>query len=186
MTDGEIAGIAAAGAVVGLCPITEANLGDGLFPAAPFLAAGGRFGVGSDSNVRIDASEELRLLEYSQRLGLKARAVMADSRSTGRVLWEGAAQGGARAAGRGTGAIAVGEWADLLAPDTTDLRLEGLQGDRLLDAFLFAGLKWHRAQTVVPHPIDLNETAWLRTIGGEELQKAANVVSVDVRADCKS
>ncbi|MNL14592.1 hypothetical protein D3C87_1355390 [compost metagenome] len=61
-----------------------------------------------------------------------------------------------------------------------------LQNELALDAFLFAGLKRHRAQTVMPHPVDLNETAWLRAIGGEELQKAANVVSVDVRADCKS
>lgn len=139
MTPGETAALARTGAVAGLCPITEANLGDGIFDGPGWQAAEGAFGVGSDSNIRISLAEELRLLEYSQRLNLKARAVMADSRSTGRVLWEGAAQGGARAAGRGTGAIAVGEWADLLAPDTTDLRLEGLQGDRLLDAFLFAG-----------------------------------------------
>lgn len=139
MTPGETAALARTGAVAGLCPITEANLGDGIFDGPGWRAAEGAFGVGSDSNIRISLAEELRLLEYSQRLNLKARAVMADSRSTGRVLWEGAAQGGARAAGRGTGAIAVGEWADLLAPDTTDLRLEGLQGDRLLDAFLFAG-----------------------------------------------
>ena len=139
MTPGETVALARTGAVAGLCPITEANLGDGIFDGPGWRAAEGAFGVGSDSNIRISLAEELRLLEYSQRLNLKARAVLADSRSTGRVLWEGAAQGGARAAGRGTGAIAVGEWADLLAPDTTDLRLEGLQGDRLLDAFLFAG-----------------------------------------------
>jgi formimidoylglutamate deiminase len=64
---------------------------------------------------------------------------MADSRSTGRLLWEGVAKGGAQAAGRASGAIAVGQWADLLALDTTDLRLDGLAGDQLLDAFTFAG-----------------------------------------------
>ena len=112
---------------------------DRLFDAPGWLAVGGAFGVGSDSNVRISLAEELRLLEYSQRLGLKARAVMADSRSTGRRLWEGTTQGGAQAAGRQSGRIEVGQCADLLALDTGDLRLEGLAGDQLLDAFVFAG-----------------------------------------------
>jgi formimidoylglutamate deiminase len=139
MTPGEVTALARTGAVAGLCPITEANLGDGIFDGPGWLAAGGRFGMGTDSNVRISLAEELRVLEYSQRLTLKARAVMADGRSTGRLLWEGAAQGGAQAAGRGSGGIAVGAWADLLALDTGDLRLEGLEGDQLLDACVFAG-----------------------------------------------
>lgn len=139
MTPAETAALAMTGAVAGLCPITEANLGDGIFDGSGWLAAGGTFGIGSDSNVRISLSEELRLLEYSQRLGLKARAVLADQRSTGRLLWEEAARGGAQAAGRGAGAIAIGEWADLVALDTGDLRLDGLRGDHLLDAVLFAG-----------------------------------------------
>jgi formimidoylglutamate deiminase len=139
MTPGETAALASTGAVAGLCPITEANLGDGIFDGPGWLDAGGVFGVGSDSNVRISLAEELRVLEYSQRLGLKARAVMADRRSTGRLLWEEAARGGAQAAGRGTGRIEVGQLADLVALDTGDLRLEGLAGDQLLDAFVFAG-----------------------------------------------
>jgi formimidoylglutamate deiminase len=139
MTPAETAALARTGAVAGLCPITEANLGDGIFDAPGWMAAGGVFGVGTDSNVRISLPEELRVLEYSQRLNLKARAVLADQRSTGRLLWEEAAKGGAQAAGRGTGRIEVGQWADLLALDTGDLRLEGLAGDQLLDAFLFAG-----------------------------------------------
>lgn len=139
MTPAETAALAMTGAVAGLCPITEANLGDGIFDGPGWLAAGGTFGVGSDSNVRISLPEELRLLEYSQRLGLKARAVLADQRSTGRLLWEEAARGGAQVAGRGAGAIAIGEWADLVALDTGDLRLDGLRGDPLLDAVLFAG-----------------------------------------------
>ncbi|MFN3993669.1 MAG: formimidoylglutamate deiminase [Tabrizicola flagellatus] len=139
MTPAETAALARTGAVAGLCPITEANLGDGIFDGPGWLAAGGAFGVGTDSNVRISLAEELRLLEYSQRLGHRARAVMADDRSTGRLLWDQAARGGAQAAGRGRGVIAVGEWADLLALDTDDLRLEGLTGDRLLDALIFAG-----------------------------------------------
>jgi formimidoylglutamate deiminase len=139
MTPDETAALSRTGAVAGLCPITEANLGDGVFDAPGWLAAGGRFGVGTDSNVRISLAEELRLLEYSQRLAGKARAVMADHRSTGRLLWEEAAKGGAQAAGRGAGTIAVGQWADLVALDTSDLRLDGFQGDALLDAFVFAG-----------------------------------------------
>lgn len=139
MTPSETAALAKTGAVAGLCPITEANLGDGIFDAPGWLAANGAFGVGTDSNVRISLAEELGLLEYTQRLNLKARAVIADTRSTGRLLWDGATAGGAQAAGRQTGAIEVGQWADLLALDTGDLRLEGFQGDQLLDAFLFAG-----------------------------------------------
>jgi formimidoylglutamate deiminase len=132
--------LARSGAVAGLCPITEANLGDGIFDVPGWLQAGGAFGVGTDSNVRISLAEELRLLEYSQRLSHRARAVMATAdRSTGRRLWESAAKGGAQAAGRHSGAIAVGMWADLLAPDRRDLRLEGLAGDQVLDAFVFAG-----------------------------------------------
>ncbi|MFO1202914.1 MAG: formimidoylglutamate deiminase [Tabrizicola sp.] len=139
MTPAETAALARTGAVAGLCPITEANLGDGIFDAPGWMAASGAFGAGTDSNVRISLAEELRVLEYSQRLNLKARAVMADHRSTGRLLWEEAAKGGAQAAGRASGRIEAGQWADLLALDTEDLRLEGLKGDQLLDAFLFAG-----------------------------------------------
>ncbi|MDX5350046.1 MAG: formimidoylglutamate deiminase [Paracoccaceae bacterium] len=139
MTPQETLALAQSGAVAGLCPIPEANLGDGIFDAPGWQAARGVFGVGTDSNVRISLAEELRTLEYSQRLGLKARAVMADSRSTGRLLWEEAAKGGAQAAGRASGRIAVGQWADLLALDTADLRLEGMQGDQVLDGFIFAG-----------------------------------------------
>ncbi len=140
MNPAETAALARTGAVAGLCPMTEANLGDGIFDGPGWLAVGGAFGVGTDSNVRISLTEELRLLEYSQRLAHRARAVMAgNDRSTGRVLWDGAARGGAQAAGRESGAIAVGRWADLVAPDRNDLRLEGRAGDSLLDALVFAG-----------------------------------------------
>ena len=93
MTAAETLRLAASGAVAGLCPITEANLGDGIFDGARYLGAGGRFGVGSDSHVRISLSEELRMLEYSQRLGTRGRAVLARAdKSCGRVLFEGAAK----------------------------------------------------------------------------------------------
>jgi formimidoylglutamate deiminase len=140
MTPQETAGLAASGAVAGLCPITEANLGDGVIPADAYLAAGGAFGVGSDSNVRISLSEELRLLEYSQRLTRRARAVLAAPvRSVGRTLFEGACVGAARALGRDAGAIREGAWADLAALDENALPLQGLAGDAVLDAWIFAG-----------------------------------------------
>ena len=139
MQPSETQALAQSGAVAGLCPITEANLGDGIFDGARYLAAGGAFGIGSDSNVRISLSEEIRLLEYSQRLGLKARAVLADHRSVGRVIFEGMVKGGAQAAGRDAGAVAVGRWADLVALDLTAPDMAGRQGDRLLDSFAFAG-----------------------------------------------
>ncbi|WP_309664279.1 formimidoylglutamate deiminase [Tabrizicola sp.] len=140
MDPGETAGLAQTGAVAGLCPITEANLGDGIFDATGWQAAGGRFGVGSDSNVQITLRGELQMLEYSQRLKLRGRAVLADAgRSTGRVLLDAVCAGGAQAAGRQAGAIAVGGWADLMALETGSVGLQGLRGDTLLDAWIFAG-----------------------------------------------
>ena len=140
MTSTETEALARSGAVAGLCPITEANLGDGIFDGQRFLAAGGKFGVGSDSNVRISLSEELRLLEYSQRLGLKGRAILANpGQSTGRVLYDGACKGGAQAAGRASGAIEVGMWADLMALDCSGPDLAASDGDTILDTYIFAG-----------------------------------------------
>ena len=115
MTDEEARRLAASGTVAGLCPITEANLGDGLFSARPYLDAGGVFGVGSDSNVLIDLAEELRLLEYGQRLVRRERNVFAaPGGSTARGLFEGALAGGARALGRPTAGFVVGADADVV------------------------------------------------------------------------
>jgi len=139
MEPAETEGLARSGAVAGLCPLTESSLGDGIFDGARFLAAGGLFGVGSDSNIRIALSEELRTLEYSQRLRDRARAVLADARSTGRVLFETALAGGARAAGRDAGAIEAGGFADLMTLDAGSLSIAGLSGDMALDAWIFAG-----------------------------------------------
>jgi formimidoylglutamate deiminase len=135
----ETEALAATGAVAGLCPITESNLGDGIFDGVRYLAAGGAFGVGSDSNVRISLSEELRTLEYSQRLRDRSRAALAEpGRSTGRRLLEDAAIGGARALGRGSGRIEPGAWADLVALDADAVDLVGLSGDAILDRWIFA------------------------------------------------
>ncbi|WP_417728746.1 formimidoylglutamate deiminase [Roseovarius sp.] len=140
MTPDETLRLARSGAVAGLCPITEASLGDGIFDGARYLAQGGRFGVGSDSNIRISLVEELRGFEYSQRLRDRGRAVLATpTHSTGRVLWDGAVAGGAQAAARETGAIAPGLWADMLALDSQQPDLEGRCGDMTLDTLVFAG-----------------------------------------------
>jgi len=140
MSDDETRRLARTEAVAGLCPITESSLGDGIFNAVTYLADGGRFGIGSDSNVRIALAEELRTLEYSQRLRDRQRAVLAtQSASTGRVLFAGAVRGGAQAAQRKSGSIAVGNWADLVSLDTQAVDLEGRRGDALLDSFIFAG-----------------------------------------------
>ncbi|MFT4257436.1 MAG: formimidoylglutamate deiminase [Pseudoxanthomonas sp.] len=136
--DGELRALAASGAVAGLCPITEANLGDGLFPMRDYLQAGGRFGMGSDSNVLIDAAEELRLLEYGQRLHLRSRNVLAAaSTGTGRSLFDGALTGGAQALGV-TAGLQTGAAADLVELDTRHPALLHRHGDRLLDGWLFA------------------------------------------------
>jgi formimidoylglutamate deiminase len=136
----EIVGLAITGAVAGLCPITEANLGDGIFEGQQFLTRGGQFGIGSDSNTRISLSEELRMLEYSQRLRDNARAVLAEPQiSTGRVLFEGTATGGAQAAGRNAGTIEVGKLADLMALDGDHIDLFNKEDDTILDSFIFAG-----------------------------------------------
>ncbi|WMJ69671.1 formimidoylglutamate deiminase [Stenotrophomonas sp. 24(2023)] len=139
ITDDERASIVASQAVAGLCPITEANLGDGLFPMQAFAREGGRFGVGSDSNVLIDAAEELRLLEYGQRLTLRGRNMLAPdaTRSSGRYLYEGAVNGGAQALGVAAG-LQVGASADLLALDPLHPALVGRSGDALLDSWIFA------------------------------------------------
>lgn len=136
----ETEGLAKTGAVAGLCPITESSLGDGIFDGVRWLQAGGQIAVGSDSNIRISMSEELRTLEYSQRLRDRSRAVLATpEKSTGRRLFDAVCSGGAQAAGRDSGGIAEGAFADLLALDAGHVDLADQQGDTLLDCWLFAG-----------------------------------------------
>ncbi|MEX3007408.1 formimidoylglutamate deiminase [Hoeflea sp. TYP-13] len=138
MNAAETSGLAKSGAVAGLCPITEANLGDGIFNAQAFFADGGHFGVGSDSNIRISLAEELRQLEYSQRLKHKARNVLASSASTGENLYMKAAIGSARALGRNSGVIEKGRLADIVAIDAGDMAFCGLKEYQLLDGWIFA------------------------------------------------
>lgn len=156
MTDGEAATLARSGAVAGLCPITEANLGDGIFPAPPFLDAGGRYGVGSDSNVRIDLTEELRLLEYGQRLARRSRNLLArgPERSTGQALFDAALAGGGQALGVEPG-LAVGRAADLFSLSLDHPSLGGRSAERLLDSLIFAAGRegidcvWRRGRKLV-------------------------------------
>jgi formiminoglutamate deiminase len=147
----ETKGIASSGAVAGLCPITEANLGDGIFEGVGYLAAGGRFGVGSDSNVEISAPGELKQFEYSQRLKHRARNVLAvrEGQSTGRSLYDQALIGGAQALGRRVGAIEVGHRADLVVLDVHHPDLAAVTGDRWIDSYVFVAGKTVIDQVIV-------------------------------------
>ncbi len=133
--------LSASGAVVGLCPTTEGNLGDGIFPLLRHRERGGRFSIGSDSHVSQSPVEELRWLEYGQRLTLRRRNVIASvaQPSVGANLWREAARGGSQALGRPMGEIAAGKRADLVVLNPAALNLEGRSGDTLLDALVFAG-----------------------------------------------
>ena len=133
--------LAASGAVAGLCQTTEANLGDGSFPLREYLADGGRFGIGSDSNVCTSPVEELRWLEYIRRLETRTRNVT-ETRPGASValnLYQRALAGGAQALGRNAGAIAPGRIADLVVLDTEHPTLVGRAGEAMLDAWLFSG-----------------------------------------------
>ena len=141
MTHLETQRLARSGAVVGVCPITESNLGDGIFPAVEFERAGGRYAIGTDSNVRIAANEELRTLEYSQRLRDQGRNRLgADGSSTGRALVEAACAGGMRALGLNgsVSGLAAGQRADIVVLDLSQPALVGRGGDALLDTWIFA------------------------------------------------
>jgi formiminoglutamate deiminase len=137
MTDDETRRMAKSGAIAGLCPITEANLGDGTFSAPLFLSEGGRFGIGSDSNILISVAEELRQLEYSERLALRARNVIASTGgSTSQALFEQALAGGGAALKAPSGLVA-GNYADIVSLDSSAVSY--LSEDRLLDHWIFAG-----------------------------------------------
>jgi len=141
LTDVETLGIGRSGAVAGLCPTTEGNLGDGIFPLPAYRAAGGRYGIGGDSHVSRDPFEELRLLEYVQRLVFRGRNIIAGktSKATGTTLWLEAAAGGAQALGRSAGALTGGRRADLVVLDGAHPDLGGRTGDSISNAAVFSG-----------------------------------------------
>jgi formimidoylglutamate deiminase len=140
LADDEVQRMAQSQAVVGLCPTTEANLGDGFFSAVRYFELGGDYGIGSDSHVCLSPGEELRILEYGQRLLYKRRAILAANQtsSVGASLYINASKGGARALGWNSGRLEVGARADLVVLDPEVAILLGKRGDLLLDAMVFA------------------------------------------------
>jgi formimidoylglutamate deiminase len=155
MTSQETTRLAQSGAVAGLCPVTEANLGDGVFPARSYLDGGGRYGIGTDSNVRIGAAEELGMLEYAQRLAHRARNLWPNRQgeSTGRALFDGALSGGAQALGQAGQGLRAGASADFFSLASDDPALAGRRGDAILDSWIFAGAGidgvWRRGKKLV-------------------------------------
>lgn len=141
LTAGETTRLAESRAVAGLCPTTEANLGDGLFPLADYLDAGGRLGIGSDSHISISPAEELRWLEYGQRLVSRHRNIGArrPGASVGETLWRSALSGGAQASGLPIGELRDGARADLLVLDENSPLLAARDTQSVIDSFLFAG-----------------------------------------------
>ncbi|QXI28907.1 formimidoylglutamate deiminase [Pseudomonas vanderleydeniana] len=137
----EVSRMARSQAIAGLCLTTEANLGDGIFPAVDFLAQGGRLGIGSDSHVSLSVVEELRWLEYGQRLRdqRRNRLYRADQPMVGRTLFDAALEGGAQALGQAIGGLEVGKRADWLVLDGNDPYLATAEGDGILNRWLFAG-----------------------------------------------
>ena len=137
----EVRRMAQSQAVAGLCLTTEANLGDGIFPAVDYLAQGGRLGIGSDSHVSLSVVEELRWLEYGQRLRdqRRNRLYRNDQPMIGRTLYDAALAGGAQALGQPVAGVAVGQRADWLVLDGNDPYLATAQDDAILNRWLFAG-----------------------------------------------
>jgi formimidoylglutamate deiminase len=138
-TEPELRALADSGAVVGLCPLTEASLGDGIFDGACYLVAGGCFGMGTDSNIQIDPAAEMRQLEYGQRLARRTRNVMTinQGESTGRRIFESALAGGAQALQRPIGALAAGLRADIVLLDESHPDLASRRSDDWLDTWIF-------------------------------------------------
>jgi len=143
MTEPEISALAASGVVAGLCPTTEANLGDGIFPLMPYFEAGGRFAIGSDSHISVNMLEELRWLEYVQRLVRQERTLLKDHElpSVGATLYEKTLAGGAQAVGRRVGRIEIGYRADFLVLDMSEPVMTGKLRDHILDTAIFAAAR---------------------------------------------
>ncbi len=138
----ETGNMAKTGAIAGLCPMTEANLGDGIFPAEEFQAAGGRFGVGTDSNIRTNVAEELQMLEYSQRLSKKRRNILADQNNpnVGDSLYQQAASGGAMALAQPSGIMDINKRADFIVLDRCLDNVERAAGAGYMDYWLFGAI----------------------------------------------
>ena len=165
LDEGELRDLAASGAVVCLCPSTEGNLGDGLFPLGSFLGGGGRIAIGSDSQATINPFEELRWLEYGQRLVSESRNVASiEDLHVGRELFRRVLAGGAQAGGQHEFGLAAGAPADLVVLDADDPMLTGHGPDTLLDALLFSGYR-------VPVERVMVHGEW-KVVGGEHVDRA--------------
>ncbi|CAL75481.1 putative formiminoglutamate deiminase HutF [Bradyrhizobium sp. ORS 278] len=140
MTADETAALAKSGATAGLCPVTEASLGDGIFPARDYLRASGRIGIGTDSNVLVGVTDELRQLEYGQRLTHRERNVLTSGpdASTGRTLFDAALAGGVQALTQSVAGLQTGARADIVTLDLSHPSLAGRTQDALLDGWIFA------------------------------------------------
>jgi len=171
----EVAAMARSGAVAGLCLSTEANLGDGIFPAVDYLAQGGRMGIGSDSHVSLSVVEELRWLEYGQRLRdqRRNRLYRGDQPMVGRTLYDAALAGGAQALGQPIGELAVGKRADWLVLDGQDPYLAVADGDAILNRWLFAGGDRQVRDVMV-------NGRWVVRQGRHELDEESSVAFVEV------
>ncbi|MCH2547990.1 MAG: amidohydrolase family protein, partial [Alphaproteobacteria bacterium] len=137
LTHSETTELAKVGVTAGLCPSTEGNLGDGIFPAQHYLQEGGAFGIGTDSHIAINPADELRMLEYGQRLAHQSRAMLSLEISCGRTLWQRAVNGGSRALGAATTGITEGEAADFIALDCSSPIFAAKRHDTLLDTAIF-------------------------------------------------
>jgi len=140
LSESEIRGLANSGAIAGICPTTEANLGDGIFPTKRFLSLDGKLAIGSDSHIAINVADELRLLEYGQRLTSHQRAVLVDQdcSSVGQYLYKKAAMDGANALSQNIGEISVGKRADLVILDRDHPSLFSKSESQILDAAIFS------------------------------------------------
>lgn len=170
MSDAEYQRAAASGAVAGLCPTTEANLGDGIFDLSKWRSHGGAWGVGSDSHASVNAAEELLMLEYSQRLATRQRNVGATTAqpNVATSLTLAAVQGGAQASGRAVGGLAAGQQADFVMLDAQHLALQGLGAPDMLSAHVFAS---HRTSAI--------DSVW---VGGHERVRAGRHAAHDEAA----
>ena len=179
MTQAETATLAASGAVAGLCPLTEANLGDGFFNASAYLADHGRIGIGSDSHIRIDMAEDIRLLEYGQRLQAQRRNVLArPGGSTGRRLFDAALAGSNQALQQPSGRIEAGQRADFVVLDDQHPTLVGRSEDARLDSWLFCGDSRLVREVYVGGQCVVREG---RALTRDRIEKAYRVAMLDIR-----
>jgi len=140
LTEDETLDLAKSGAVAGICPTTEANLGDGIYPTERYLEQGGRFAIGSDSHIAVNVADELRTLEYAQRLTTHQRAVLVseECNSVGQYLYSHAAKEGASTVNQNVGEIAIGKRADFVVLDCNHPSLYLKEGSFILDTAIFA------------------------------------------------